>query len=416
MVKRILIVDGTNHLNRLLHVSKPLYNSELIDVSIIYSFIKFIINIAFMENVSEIHIVFDVGRDIKKQKLYSEYKGNRNIKISNRAESLGLLPEELYSKLRISRNYLITFFNIIPDVYVYPILSVEGDTVIAYIAKKLLPQYISNNNKLYITIVSNDKDFYQLLKKRNTYNNDDNIYIDILRYYTKDNIYKHIDFEEAINDLEYIDEKDKDIYKELIDDLAKNIPYYKTILGDMSDNIYGIKGIGSVFISKLIKYQIKYKISGFNSLDDFIEFMNYIYKNERINDNRFKKQLKTVLNNTNILEVNYKLMDFEYAINYQIPDISIMEIKDIYINKKENYRYNVHKHKELIECIYKLELDSDEILFNDIMNFVNYMLKSNSNNIINNINNRGNIYINNWGSLYTLLNNVFEKKVRKLYE
>jgi len=409
-----LIIDGTNHLNRLLN-SKPIYNSEFKEVGLVYRFIKFVVDVYNITIADEIHLVFDVGRDLKKKKIFELYKSNRVLS-GIKSEALGLLPEEMHRRLRESRDVLIKFFNLIPNVFVYPILAVEGDTIIAYITKLLL----NNESNSEVIICSNDKDFYQLLDSDN---------IKILRYYKKQNEITFIDKRKAILDLEFLNDTDSKILdyalNQLKVSLSKSIPYYKAMIGDETDYIIGIKDLGLSFVRNLFKIQVIKGIQGFNSIDEFIKFLNDLHKN--ISEKRFNnidntnliKEYNEVLSNKRFVnkliqfvkqmndkssnvykqfEINYKLISFDYAIS-ELSSVVISDIHNIIKNKKELLEKKEVSEiiNKIEEYIYELELDSIEEFYYELINFIILLISNKKNSELVKINVSNNkINLSNW--------------------
>ena len=410
----ILIIDGTNHLNRLLN-SKPIYNSEFKEVGLVYRFIKFVVDVYNITIPDEIHLVFDVGRDLKKKKIFELYKSNRVLS-GIKSEALGLLPEEMHRRLRESRDVLIKFFNLIPNVFVYPILAVEGDTIIAYITKLLL----NNESNSEVIICSNDKDFYQLLDSDN---------IKILRYYKKQNEITFIDKRKAILDLGFLNETDGKILdyslNQLKVSLSKSIPYYKAIIGDETDYIIGIKDLGLSFVRNLFKIQVIKGIQGFNSIDEFIKFLNDLHKNvsekrfNNIDNTNLIKEYNEVLSNKRFVnkliqfvkqmndkssnvykqfEINYKLISFDYAIS-ELSSVVISDIHSIIKSKKELLEKKEVSEiiNKIEEYIYELELDSIEEFYYELINFIILLISNKKNSELVKINVSNNkINLSNW--------------------
>ena len=141
--------------------------------------------------------------------------------------------------------------------------KLEADDVIAWIAKKAS---ISSAKKC--TIVSSDKDFLQLI--------DDTVevYAPIKKkIFTQDNIFDELKV------------------------LPENYNLVKALVGDNSDNLQGVKGLG-----------IKTIISEFPKLLTEITNLEYIYKTaeEKLEG---KKIFAKIIHNWDRVETNFKLMD-----------------------------------------------------------------------------------------------------------
>ena len=141
--------------------------------------------------------------------------------------------------------------------------KLEADDIMAWIAKKA-----SASNVKKCTIVSSDKDFLQLV--------DDTIevYAPVKKKtFTKDNIFEELKV------------------------LPENYNIVKALLGDNSDNLQGVKGLG-----------IKTVISEFPKLLTEITNLDYVFKvaEEKLEG---KKIFAKIIHNWDRVETNFELMD-----------------------------------------------------------------------------------------------------------
>lgn len=163
-------------------------------------------------------VVFDgIGGSSTKKNLYPEYKANRNLSRITNWEIYDSKEEE--SEAMSSQLIrLVGYLKELP-VTLLSIDKIEADDVIGFICS----YFKENKNFEKITVMSADKDFLQLSDSK----------IDIYsptkkKFYTP----KEVHSEYGVS--------------------PKNIPIYKSILGDKSDNIPGVKGIGPKKVLKLI--------------------------------------------------------------------------------------------------------------------------------------------------------------------
>jgi len=140
--------------------------------------------------------------------------------------------------------------------------KLEADDIIAYLAKQA-----SGNNKK-VTIVSSDKDFLQLV------DNNIEVYAPVKK--------KTFDRSNIIEELKV---------------LPKNYNIVKALLGDNSDNLQGVKGLG-----------IKTIINEFPDLISKSTTLEYVYKvsESKLDD---KKIFPKIIHNWDRVETNFKLMD-----------------------------------------------------------------------------------------------------------
>jgi 5'-3' exonuclease len=171
------------------------------------------------EKPEECYIIFDFGRDVRKKGLYKDYKANRNIDLGALAGyDLTVKMNEIESRKR-QKEVIIDALKTLP-VKLVIVKQIEGDCLIAFVAKHFVDRGKT------VTVVSNDKDFYQLLDHDN---------MKIFNPHKKRYI--------AAEDME-------EVFP------IKNFPIssyrvYKAIRGDASDNIPGIKLFGDKKIQQL---------------------------------------------------------------------------------------------------------------------------------------------------------------------
>jgi DNA polymerase-1 len=158
---------------------------------------------------------------------------------------------------------LIDFLRSLP-VSVISIDYIEADDAIAYIATQMYP-------KAKITIMSGDKDFYQLINDRVC------VWSPIKK--------KIFGVQDVINEYGVH---------------PTNFVYYRILEGDTSDNIDGVKGVG---LKTAIKYFPMLTEAAETSVDDIL-----IRSKDCINE---KKVYATIVEHAKILNRNYMLMQLK---------------------------------------------------------------------------------------------------------
>jgi len=152
--------------------------------------------------------VFDgQGSSINRKNMNSEYKANRNIKRITNWELFDDKDDE-YASMTMQMHRLVEYLQCLPITLV-SVDKVEADDIISYISQ----QFSAAGKK--ITIVSSDKDFFQIVDK---------------------NIEVYSPVEKKAYNTEEVIKKTGTI--------AKNYLLVKSLLGDDSDNLSGIKGLG----------------------------------------------------------------------------------------------------------------------------------------------------------------------------
>jgi 5'-3' exonuclease len=255
---RVLIIDGLNTFIRS-YAASPVLNNDGEHVGGISGTLLSIGHAIKNMNPTRVVVVFD-GKNgsAKRRQLYSEYKANRKFKIRlNRSETVDKQDNQLGQLIRLTE-YLETMpFTVITAE------ATEADDAIAYIANEYLKEKQSQ-----VFIMSSDKDFYQLVNE--------SIHV---WSPTKKRMY-------------YTD----DVYSEY-GIMPENFALYRALLGDASDNINGVDGLGAKTIAKRFPLLTEQSTV---SLDQFLEFVKQ--QSPKI------KIYQSVLQQQDIVERNIKLM------------------------------------------------------------------------------------------------------------
>ena len=211
----ILIIDGLNTFLRSFTMINHL-NPDGHHIGGLTGFLKSIGYAIRMSDPTKVVVIFDgIGGSNARRNLYPEYKANRNSSRITNHNIFSSKDEESESiNNQISR--LVQYLQCLP-VTVISIDGLEADDIIGYLANK----FQAHNETQKVTIMSADKDFLQLVS-------------DKVHCYspTKKKIYTP-----------------KDVLEEF-GVSSSNFLNYKILMGDTSDNIPGITGLGP---KKLIK-------------------------------------------------------------------------------------------------------------------------------------------------------------------
>ena len=259
--KRIILIDGLNLFFRNFAMLN-MVNPNGVHIGGLGGFFRSLGALIRQMEPTEVYVVFDgVGSSNNRKNLLPEYKSGRNLQRITNWEAFDNLEEEDDAKIdQIVR--IIQYLKTLP-VKTVSIDKTEADDIIAYLSKKL-----PENEKDKVFIVSSDKDFLQLINPNVI------VYRPIEKeYYTEETV------EEKFNMS------------------PDNFIIYKTLMGDNSDKVKGVKGLGEKKLFKLFP-ELKSRIL---SLDD-------VYN---ICESKFKENViySRVIQNINDLEKNYKIMD-----------------------------------------------------------------------------------------------------------
>lgn len=209
MSKKILLIDGNSMANRAFYATmgRMMKTPTGISTNAVYGFFQIMFKTIEEENPDKIIVAFDISSSEKRTKIFSEYKAGRHK-----------TPEDLTMQFPIIKE-LLRMMNI-------PIVQkdgIEADDILGAIAKK----EGKKGNK--IIILTGDRDYFQLVD------------INVNIRYPKTIMGKT---EYIIYDNYKVNEEYGLTPEKLIE--------VKALMGDASDNIPGVKGIGEKTALKLI--------------------------------------------------------------------------------------------------------------------------------------------------------------------
>jgi len=211
---RVLIVDGLNLYLRAFAVNGAL-NDNGVPVGGLTGFLRSLAYAIREVNPTRVIVVYDgAGGSQRRRKIHPDYKANRKPgKRITRWDAFKNATEEK-NAMKIQFSRLIEYLDFLP-INVISIDRIEADDTIAYIAHTLLDEEV--------TILSADQDFLQLVNERIT-----------VWSPTKKKFYTP---------------------RMVMDDYgipAHNFLMYKVLMGDKSDNIEGVKGLGPKKLPKIV--------------------------------------------------------------------------------------------------------------------------------------------------------------------
>tara|TARA_R110001583_G_scaffold167470_1_gene320305 strand:+ start:293 stop:1318 length:1026 start_codon:yes stop_codon:yes gene_type:complete len=210
----------------------------------------------------QVYVVFDgAGSTTNRKNILSEYKSGREDQRVTNWEVFDSLDDEHDSKVdQIVR--VIHYLKTLP-VKTVILDKVEADDIIAYLCDKL-----PNHPDDKVFIVSSDKDFLQLVNKN------------VIVYRPMEKKY-------------YTEEVFKSKYKMS----PQNFILHKTLLGDASDKIKGVKGLGEKGLLKKFPELSERDLT----FDDIFEICEKKFKDHVV--------YARIIQGVDDLEKNYKVMD-----------------------------------------------------------------------------------------------------------
>ena len=253
--KTIYLIDGSSFLYRAYYGLRPLHTPQGVPVQAVFSFCRMIKHLMDQFDPHFMALVWDSRGKTLRHELYPAYKATRQAP-----------PSDLFEQKQLIMKFadLIDLHQVIKE-------GVEADDLMFSAAKELAGPYYR------VVIVSSDKDMAQTL----------NEYISIYDPF-KNQIVDAASFEQNFGFP------------------VSKLPFYYALLGDTSDNIPGVKGIGKKGAADLVKQ--------YQSLDDV-----YV-RIDTVAPERMRKALQEYKENAFLSE---KLFQLRYIpIGSTIEDIS----------------------------------------------------------------------------------------------
>ena len=199
MTDKILLIDGHSIMSRAFYGIPELTNSQGLHTNAVYGFLNILLKVLDQEQADHLAVAFDVHEPTFRHKMFDAYKGTRKP-----------MPPELHEQIPLMQEVLRSMH--------IPLLmkgGYEADDLLGTIAKRCQKEGVE------VTIVSGDRDLLQLADEKikiclpKTAKGVTTVY----NYYPDD-----VMQEWGVTPLEFID--------------------LKALMGDTSDNIPGVPGLG----------------------------------------------------------------------------------------------------------------------------------------------------------------------------
>ena len=199
LTDKILLIDGHSIMSRAFYGIPELTNSQGLHTNAVYGFLNILLKVLDQEQADHLAVAFDVHEPTFRHKMFDAYKGTRKP-----------MPPELHEQIPLMQEVLRSMH--------IPLLmkgGYEADDLLGTIAKRCQKEGVE------VTIVSGDRDLLQLADEKikiclpKTAKGVTTVY----NYYP-DDVMK----EWGVTPLEFID--------------------LKALMGDTSDNIPGVPGLG----------------------------------------------------------------------------------------------------------------------------------------------------------------------------
>lgn len=289
-MSKLLLIDGHSILNRAFYGVPDLTNSAGLHTNAVYGFLNMLFKVMEEEKPDYLLIAFDLKEKTFRHKMFEAYKGTRKP-----------MPVELHQQVPVIKQVLAAM-----NITIVTKAGYEADDILGTLA------FQAEKAGLEVTIMSGDRDLLQLATKK--------IKISIpktkkgvteIENYYWDNV---IDLY-SVNPREFID--------------------VKALMGDASDNIPGVTGIGEKTASKII--------AQYHSIENAYEHIEEITPNKaklslqaEYDIARLSKTLATI--DTQVpLDISYKDGEIQDIYNdASYGEISKLEFKSILAKFNKN--------------------------------------------------------------------------------
>lgn len=268
MEKRLIIIDGNSIINRAFYALPDMSNSEGLKTNAIFGFVRMMFKIIEDYQPTHMSVAFDKKAPTFRHKQYADYKAGRKK-----------MPDELAQQLQPLKDLLDKF-----NINRLELEGYEADDLIGTVAR------LGEENDFKVYIVTGDKDAIQLASHKTT------------TLITKKGVGE-------------VEEYNYDSVLERYEMTPTQFIDLKGLMGDKSDNIPGVPGVGEKTGIKLLKQYLTIE----NLIEHTDELKGSIKK--KIEENKdlalMSKELATIITN---VPIEVKLEDLEYG-DYNKDDV-----------------------------------------------------------------------------------------------
>lgn len=309
--EKLLLLDGNSLAYRAFFALPLLANDSGIHTNAVYGFTTMLQKIVEEEKPTKMLVAFDAGKTTFRHESYGDYKGGRQK-----------TPPELSEQFPYLRKLIDAY-----QIKRYEKELYEADDIIGTLAKQ------AENEEMDVIIVSGDKDLTQLATDQVT------VYItrkgmtDIEKYTPA-----HIEEKYGLSPLQIID--------------------MKGLMGDASDNIPGVPGVGEKTAIKLLK-----EYGSVEALYEQIEAMKKSKMKEKLVENeesaKLSKKLATIFTEAPIditlEDLNYPGPNEEELLNVwqELSFKSLIEKSEFQVEEKETAELDFEIVQEVTEDMLK---------------------------------------------------------------
>lgn len=254
MSEKLVLIDGHSILNRAFFGIPDLSNSEGLHTNAVYGFLNILFRILEEEQPDYLTVAFDVSAPTFRHEMYAEYKGTRKPMAAELREQVPVMKEMLQAM----------------GVTIVEKAGYEADDLLGTIAKRAEAQ------GMLVSVVSGDRDLLQLASERIKIRipKTKKTGTEVEDYYAKQVMEKY-----SVTPEEFID--------------------VKALMGDSSDNVPGVPGIGEKTAVKIISQYGSIE-NAYAHIDDMPKSKVRESFRENYEKARFSKKLVTIETNADI--------------------------------------------------------------------------------------------------------------------
>ena len=376
MDKRLIIIDGNSIINRAFYALPDMTSSEGLHTNAIYGFTRMLFKIIDDYKPTHISVAFDKKAPTFRHQEFAEYKAGRKK-----------MPDELGQQLQPLKELLDKF-----NIHRMEMAGFEADDLIGTVSK------MGEDNDFKVFIVTGDKDAIQLASDKTT------------TLITKKGVgeVEEYNYNSVIERYEMTPTQFIDL---------------KGLMGDKSDNIPGVPGIGEKTGIKLIKE--------FSSIENLIENTDKLKGSvkKKIEENKeqaiFSKKLATIIRdvpievtleelefgdyNTNEVIEEFKKFGFNTLIKQILSMNSENEGEESLLEEKTNLNIS---HLENVEE-FKKEIEKNNIVFIKTVSEVGNILEKNLMYVFMSVDGE-NIYYINKNEVDSIKDIITNEEIKKI--
>jgi len=207
MGEKLLLIDGHSMINRAFYGLPDLTNSEGLHTGAVYGFLAIMFRVLEEEKPDSLVVAFDTHAPTFRHEMFSDYKGTRHK-----------MPEELVMQVPLLKEMLGAM-----GIAMVSMEGYEADDLLGTLAKR------AEKEGMDVTILSGDRDLLQLAS--------DHVMIRLPRTVKGQTTIENFHAQEVLDKYQVT---------------PPQIVELKALMGDSSDNIPGLPGVGEKTATKLI--------------------------------------------------------------------------------------------------------------------------------------------------------------------